>query len=198
MAESVPQGGGSYEATPAGYTPEQPQGGGHYTPETPITPTTPQTPETPTTPTTPTTPETPETPEGKNYDGGVDTAPGIDPSQNGFVGWTPDPAENGNGTGSPNVNGSTAPGAESGGQAGGASQNTSPQVQTQEAGAGTSRTGEDTAAQEQAANAAAQQQQANQQAAQTEQQMSQPGAVDQGVRDAQAGIGANGRPIGTN
>lgn len=144
----------------------------------------------------------------KHYDGGVDTAPGIDPSHNTYdpgTDDTEDPATSGNGTDSPSMGEGGAPIQQPGEtvdiQAPDATGNESPQVTTPEQGAnggtGINQTPEG-AAHEQAQEQAQQQQdQANSAAEQMESQMSQPGAVDQAVKDAQAGIDpVTGRPIG--
>ncbi len=185
--------------------PSQPQGGSqsHYTPETPQD--TPQSPtETSTPPTDTTTPpggettppggggETPQ--EGKDYSGGVDTADGIDPSKNGFQGWTPDPAESGNGTASDNLTPGAMPGSESAHHANGAAPNTDPQVGQQENGAGTSRTDSDAAARQHDAAAADEQRAANQRAQDADNAMRDSRAADRAARREQAGMGADGRP----
>ena len=141
------------------------------------------------------TPETPTQDEAKDYSGGVSTAPGIDPSQNGFIEWTPDPVEHGNGTASPNLIPNVPAAAEIIDQlASGAQQNTHTQVEHQETGAGTSRTDADQAAQKRAERAAAQQQAANEKAARKAEQMSSQNAVKEAKKAAQSKIGSDGRP----
>lgn len=188
-----PQGDGSsynYESPAPVLRPVRPGNPGvPGTPGNPETPGNPGTPENPEVPGTPTVPE-----EGKDYSGGVDTAEGIDPSSNGFVGWTPDPAESGNGTNSPDLAPQVAPGTESAQQAQDAAPNTNPQVGTPETGAGTNRTAEDLNKLVQGGLDFLTQHQANSSAADMDKNMSGPGAVSDAISQAQAGMGADGRP----
>ena len=189
----APRGGGSshhYQSTPAP-RPVQPS-----IPGNPGTPGTPEIPGTPGIPGIPEVPEVPvETDEAKDYSGGVDTAPGIDPNQNTFQGWTPDPIESGNGTGSPNLAPQVAPGSESAQQAPAAAPNTHAQVATPEAGAGTNRTAENLQKIIRGAQDFMQQQRANSHAADMDKKMSDAGNIGDAIRKAQADMGADGRPL---
>ncbi len=199
------------------YTENLPTGGANFTPEPVIPEVTPAPPNTPTptppntppvvppsvpTPTPPNTPPPTEPPYvppvlppaegGKVWDGHVAMPDGIDALKNKFIEWT---QESDNNTDSPNLTGGVTPGSEETSyNSDGAAANTAPQVATPEAGAGTSRTEADAAAQQQTEQAVAQQQTANEQAEATKSQMNEPGAVDQAVKDIQTQIGPDGRP----
>ena len=148
-----------------------------------------------------------ETGDEKDYDGGVDTAPGIDPDENGYdpeTDDTGDPTEVGNGTDSPSIGEDNAPVEQPGSEVNfndeSATENTNEQVATPEEGVngdtGVNYTPENNEQQVQQEQAQEQQQQANDVATQTEEQMSHEGAVDQAVQEEQAGIDpVTGRPI---
>lgn len=141
-------------------------------------------------------PENP--PEVKDYSGGVDTAPGIDPSTVVFRGWTPDPEVAGNGTNSPNLSAATQPGSETGGRADGAAANTDRQVDRAEDGAGENRTEADKEAKKAAEKEAKKQAEADKKAAEREAKMSDKKNEDAAVKRAQAGMDSNGRPTGSS
>lgn len=133
----------------------------------------------------------PEQPhEEKDYTGGVGTAEGIDPAQNGFVENTEDPLITGNGTDSPNL----VPGVLGGDQSvtpdDSAQPNVDPQLPNVQPGAN-SGWEPNTAGQ-------ADQSAADQGGQAMDGHMTQPGAVDNAVDDAIAGMGSDGRPLGTS
>lgn len=146
----------------------------------------------------------PETTDEKKWDGGVDTAPGIDPSQNTYnpeTDDTPDPAISGNGTESPSIGAEDAapelPSQEVVIPAPNAGVNEAPQVTTPEAGAnGSTGINEAPGAVAENQQGQVQQQAADSQASQMETQMSSEAAVNEAVKNEQSGLDpVTGRPL---